>query len=61
MSTDRKSIPHSKINNQLKKHYSIFTFANKFSCSFKYLEDNIAATITLIAPRGVTTEAGAKA
>lgn len=39
----------------------IFTFASKLSCSFKYFEDNIAATITLIAPRGVTTEAGAKA
>lgn len=39
----------------------LLTLANKLSCSFKYLEDNIAATITLIAPNGVTTEAGAKA
>lgn len=43
------------------KNLIIFTFANKLSCSFKYLEDNIAATMTLIAPNGVTTEAGAKA
>lgn len=38
----------------------LFTFDNRLSCSFKYLEDNIAATMTLIAPSGVTTEAGAK-
>lgn len=36
-----------------------FTFPNKFIDSFRYFEAKIAVTMTLSAPRGVTSDAGA--